>query len=140
MMTLAVAAVPAVGVAEPSGEKAPSNCRCCELDRVHAPYLRHLPPPKAEGQVGGSHFAVTTTSPEAQAWFDRGLNLLHCFWEFEAYRCFLRALEADPECAMAYWGVCMSLPGARPEASAERAEAFDRAAMSMPDPGSADGW
>jgi tetratricopeptide (TPR) repeat protein len=127
------AAIAALAAAEPlADEEVPSNCRCCALDRVHAPYLKGLPAPDPTGRVGTSHLRVTTRSPEAQAWFDRGLNLLHCFWEFEAYRCFLQALEADPDCAMAYWGVCMALPGARPEAGGERAEAFERARSLAP--------
>jgi hypothetical protein len=48
---------------------------------------------------------VTTASPEAQLWFDRGLNWLFGFNHGEAIKCFKRALEHDPECAMAHWGV-----------------------------------
>ena len=48
---------------------------------------------------------VTTSAPEAQLWFDRGLNWLFGFNHGEAIRCFQRALQHDPECAMAYWGV-----------------------------------
>jgi hypothetical protein len=48
---------------------------------------------------------VTTPSPDAQLWFDRGLNWLFGFNHGEAIKCFQRALEYDPECAMAHWGV-----------------------------------
>ncbi len=48
---------------------------------------------------------VTTSSPEAQLWFDRGLNWLFGFNHGEAIKCFEKALEQDPECAMAHWGV-----------------------------------
>jgi tetratricopeptide (TPR) repeat protein len=48
---------------------------------------------------------VTTTSPEAQLWFDRGLNWLFGFNHGEAIKCFQKALKHDPECAMAHWGV-----------------------------------
>lgn len=47
---------------------------------------------------------VTTTSPEAQIWFDRGLVWTYGFNHEEAVRCFEKALAADPDCAMAYWG------------------------------------
>ncbi len=53
--------------------------------------------------------SVTTDSPEAQRWFDRGLNWLYGFNHGEAVSCFHRALEADPECAMAHWGVAIGL-------------------------------
>ena len=48
---------------------------------------------------------VTTSSPDAQVWFDRGLNWIFGFNHGEAIKCFRRAVEHDPECAMAYWGV-----------------------------------
>lgn len=49
--------------------------------------------------------AVSTESGEAQVWFDRGLNWTYGFNYEEAIRCFERAIEADPDCAMAHWGV-----------------------------------
>ena len=48
---------------------------------------------------------VTTSSPDAQLWFDRGLNWLFGFNHGEAIKCFQKALKHDPECAMAHWGV-----------------------------------
>ncbi|MEG8277340.1 hypothetical protein [Streptomyces sp. AHA2] len=52
---------------------------------------------------------VTTTSPEAQTWFDRGLIWTYGFHHEEAVACFEKAAEADPECAMAYWGIAYAL-------------------------------
>ena len=49
--------------------------------------------------------AVTTRSPDTQLWFDRGLNWLFAFNHEEAIKCFGRALETDPRCAMAHWGI-----------------------------------
>src|SRR4029450_2110012 len=48
---------------------------------------------------------ITTSSPEAQTWFDRGLTWLYAFNHEEAVKCFARSLEHDPDCAMAHWGV-----------------------------------
>jgi tetratricopeptide (TPR) repeat protein len=48
---------------------------------------------------------VSTSKPEAQLWFDRGLNWLFGFNHAEAIKCFQKALKHDPECAMAHWGV-----------------------------------
>jgi len=48
---------------------------------------------------------VTTASAEAQRWFDRGLVWSYGFNHEEAVRCFERAAEADPACAMAQWGI-----------------------------------
>jgi tetratricopeptide (TPR) repeat protein len=55
--------------------------------------------------VGRYSRTVTTTSPDAQRWFDRGLNWCFGFHHEEAIRCFEQALEADPNCAMAHWGI-----------------------------------
>ena len=49
--------------------------------------------------------AVTTKSPDTQLWFDRGLNWLFAFNHEESIKCFGRALETDPGCAMAHWGI-----------------------------------
>ena len=48
---------------------------------------------------------VTTSAPEAQTWFDRGLIWAYGFNHEEAVSCFEQALARDPDCAMAYWGV-----------------------------------
>ena len=55
--------------------------------------------------------AVTTNSAQAQAYFNQGLNLLHGFWYFEAWRAFSEAVRQDSNCAMAHWGVYQSLRG-----------------------------
>src|SRR4249920_803013 len=39
---------------------------------------------------------VTTSSPDAQLWFDRGLNWLFGFNHGEAIKCFQKALNHDP--------------------------------------------
>ena len=58
----------------------------------------------------GDHTRVVSTgSSEAQTWFDRGLNWLYGFNHGEAIACFSRAIEADPDCAMAHWGLAMAL-------------------------------
>jgi tetratricopeptide (TPR) repeat protein len=54
------------------------------------------------GRYGRS---VTTASEAAQMWFDRGLNWLYSFNHEEAATCFRKVLQADPECAMAHWGI-----------------------------------
>ena len=41
--------------------------------------------------------------------FDLALSLLHSFEYNEAEKAFVQVIDADPECAMAYWGVAMSI-------------------------------
>ncbi|MGW2103523.1 tetratricopeptide repeat protein [Streptomyces olivaceoviridis] len=58
----------------------------------------------------GSHSRrVTTSSDVAQTWFDRGLNWTYAFNHEEAVRCFEAAAAADPDCAMADWGLAYAL-------------------------------
>src|SRR3978361_1818137 len=52
---------------------------------------------------------VTTASANAQRWFDRGLNWCFGFHHYEAVACFEKALEADPGCAMAQWGIAYAI-------------------------------
>ncbi|MEV4682812.1 tetratricopeptide repeat protein [Streptomyces kurssanovii] len=52
---------------------------------------------------------VTTSSPSAQMWFDRGLVWSYGFHHEEAVSCFEAAAAADPDCAMAYWGIAYAL-------------------------------
>jgi tetratricopeptide (TPR) repeat protein len=48
---------------------------------------------------------ISTNSEQAQVWFDRGLVWLYGFNHEAAIDCFRRALDADPYCAMAQWGI-----------------------------------
>ena len=55
--------------------------------------------------LGAYSRPVTTASPAAQAWFDRGLAWMYGYHHEEAIACFRRAVEVDPDCAMAWWGI-----------------------------------
>lgn len=59
--------------------------------------------------LGTYHRPVTTAVAEAQKWFDRGLIWSYAFNHEESARCFERAAEIDPSCAMAYWGLGYAL-------------------------------
>ena len=56
-------------------------------------------------RLGAGRRPVTTRSSEARLWFDRGLAWTYGFNHEEAITCYRRALEADPDCAMAWWGI-----------------------------------
>ncbi|MCB0186151.1 MAG: hypothetical protein KDE31_17900, partial [Caldilineaceae bacterium] len=53
----------------------------------------------------------TSCSAEAQAEFTRGVALLHSFYFPPAISSFESALNLDPTCAMAHWGIAMSRLG-----------------------------
>lgn len=59
--------------------------------------------------LGSHHHRIATRSPEAQTYFDQGMTLLYGFNHAEAARYFRRAAELDPEAAMPYWGLALSL-------------------------------
>lgn len=74
---------------------------------------------------------VTTTSPEAQKWFDQGMQLLYGFNHDEAIRSFGRAAALDPGCAMAWWGVAYAngLHINNPQMSEQKSKAAYEAAQ-----------
>lgn len=59
--------------------------------------------------LGSYHRPVETVAAQAQTWFDRGLVWAYAFNHEEAIRCFERALEHDPDLAIARWGIAYSV-------------------------------
>ena len=66
------------------------------------------PVPEKLTGIGNVHIKITAT-PEAQMWFDQGLNLFHDFWDYESVRAFQQSVRVDPQCAMCYWGLYQAL-------------------------------
>ncbi len=86
-----------------------------------------LPPPPLMDGLGTATMAITTESELAQKYFNQGLNLLHCFWDFEAYRAFRESIRQDDSVAMAYWGLFMSLNYNQREHLEEREQTLAKA-------------
>jgi tetratricopeptide (TPR) repeat protein len=59
--------------------------------------------------LGDFHFAITTSVPEAQVYFDQGMALLYGFNHDEAARYFRRAAQLDPKAPMPWWGLALSI-------------------------------
>jgi tetratricopeptide (TPR) repeat protein len=59
--------------------------------------------------LGDYHRAITTSTPEAQKYFDQGLRLMWAFNHDEATRSFAKAASLDPDCAACYWGVSLTV-------------------------------
>ena len=59
--------------------------------------------------LGSYQRPVTTTSDQARLWFTRGLVWTYGFNHEEAVACFERAIAADPQCALAHWGLAFAL-------------------------------
>ena len=62
----------------------------------------------ADRQLGNVHFA-TSCNEVAQRRFDRAMRYQHSFWYSAAKEILEETLKADPTCAMAYWGIALSL-------------------------------
>lgn len=90
----------------PGSAHAQTGMAGMQMKTIPAP--EQLPPPMKMTGIGNSHLAITAT-PEAQIWFDQGLNTLHDFWEYESARAFEQAIRVDPNCAMCYWGLYQAL-------------------------------
>lgn len=62
-----------------------------------------------DGHEGGAvHFPVSCSAP-ARAGFDCALALLHHMTYPQAREAFAEVATADPDCAMAHWGIAMTL-------------------------------
>jgi hypothetical protein len=59
--------------------------------------------------LGSFHRSITTSSKEAQQYFDQGMRFLWAFNHDESTRSFAHAALLDPECAMCYWGVALTV-------------------------------
>ena len=73
-----------------------------------APDFADRDPPLWEG-LGSITYKITTSSPQAQAYFDQGLRLTYAFNHGEAQRAFRKAQKLDPACAMCFWGEALVL-------------------------------
>src|SRR6188508_2429563 len=60
-------------------------------------------------RYGTFHRPITTSSPQCQERFDEGLLLCYGFNHEESVVHFKQALQADPDCAMAWWGIAHAL-------------------------------
>src|SRR2546423_5885646 len=58
-------------------------------------------------ELGRVHLQTSCT-PEAQEKFDRGLAMVHSFYYPDSVQAFTEAAAADPQCAIAYWGIAIS--------------------------------
>src|ERR1700745_2973614 len=61
----------------------------------------------ADQKLGTVHFE-TSCNETAQRRFDRAMRYQHSFWYTASKEIYEEALKADPECAIAYWGIALS--------------------------------
>jgi len=70
---------------------------------------RRAAPVRLMAGLGDHRHPIATAEPEAQRFFDQGLNLVFALNHEEAVRSFARAAELDPKAAMPRWGIALAL-------------------------------
>ena len=78
--------------------------------------------------LGSLHHPITTTSEQAQRFFDQGLRLIYAFNHEEAIRSFEAAAQLDSQAAMPYWGIALALG---PNINSEMEKKDERRAIEM---------
>lgn len=73
---------------------------CHQDKRTH-----HDPAPIFYDGFGNYTRTISTDSPDAQRWFNQGMQLTYGFNHDEAVRSFEMAALADPDAAMPWWGI-----------------------------------
>lgn len=119
-------------VAGPLAAQEDPHANCAAMGWVPREILAR-PLPLRHG-VGNNSERVSTSSEEAQAFYDQGLNYLHGYVWIEAARSFNQALRHDPDLAMAYVGLSRVYSGLDDPAAAREAleAAVARAATASP--------
>lgn len=95
-------------------------------------YAEENPPP-LRARIGELSPAVTSVKPDTVRYVHQGVNLMMGYWDIEAYRSFLHASRIDPNCAMAYWGMALTMIGSeaalQEPMNAAATKAFELAGM-----------
>jgi tetratricopeptide (TPR) repeat protein len=104
-MKIVIAVFAAAALAAAQAPKEADNC--APPPSALAPTL----PAKLLPGMGTVHLPITTSSPEAQKFFDQGVAQMHSFWAREAERSFLQAAALDPAAPMPQWGIAMVAAG-----------------------------
>ena len=93
----------------PARSSLPTVLLACALAAVGAADEKDQSHHHARPEKLGTVSFPTSCAPAVQVPFARAVALLHSFWYDEAEKAFNEVAAADPSCAMAQWGVAMSL-------------------------------
>jgi len=78
-----------------------------DQDDNHMAHMGPMADTSMPSRLGYVSFNISC-KPKVKAEFNHGIALLHSFWLDEASKSFGKIAAADPDCAMAYWGVAMA--------------------------------
>ncbi len=117
-----------LALASLAGAQEDPHAACANADMGWVPReVLERPVPLRPG-IGNAHEVVTTAQPQAQAFYDQGLDYLHGYVWIEAARSFHEALRRDPDLALAHLGLSRVYSGLddpkAARAAYERAEAL----------------
>jgi tetratricopeptide (TPR) repeat protein len=59
--------------------------------------------------MGAFHRKISSSSADAQQYFDQGMRFMWAFNHDEATRSFARAAQLDPQCGICLWGVALTV-------------------------------
>lgn len=99
---------------DPAENEIPSVAACIP------PWISAAEKPSKFPFHNGLAIAIIAANETAQTHTLQGLNHLHGSWDFEASRHFAVAMQADPRCLMAHWGMIMSMLATSPETDSYR--------------------
>ena len=85
------------------------TCWLAMLSPAEAASADQTEAPPLFDNLGSLHHPITTTSEQAQLYFDQGLRLVYAFNHEEAIRAFEAAAHLDSQAAMPYWGIALAL-------------------------------
>ena len=89
-------------------------------EKVIHPVIARLPAPEFVDEIVTIPMAISSSSSLASRHVQQGLAFIQAAWDFEAYRHFCAALQLDPDCLMAYWGIGLALAAPNNEFSKQR--------------------
>src|SRR5882757_5458166 len=80
-----------------------------QMQMTHDHEARDTRPVPLVHGLGNSSHTIRTTTPEAQRYFNQGLDYIWAFNHDEARRSFQKAADLDPTSAMPLWGVALAV-------------------------------
>lgn len=109
LLACAGAAISCQSTTTPTTPTTPATTTTAAVPKAATPVAEKIAATKAQLFEGmGAHKRkVTTSSPEAQKYFDQALTWTFSFNHDEAIRSYEAVTALDPDCAMAWWGIAL---------------------------------
>ncbi|MFC4991307.1 tetratricopeptide repeat protein [Rubritalea tangerina] len=126
ILACGLAILPTLNAEEAGGGDSEEQAQGFDVNGLIAAPVAALAKPSFLPEAGEPGLLVFSNSLEAQEHVRQGFALIHASWDFEAYRHFCAAVQADSQCLMAYCGMVLSLTNPQHEFHEQRARAYNR--------------